>query len=65
MGVQVQNSPNPKKCLVCQQSLGFLRRLAKRHFCSEKHEKQYLAELGEIAIVRLQTARTRVRRVSA
>lgn len=60
MHVRVQYSPDGKKCPVCEQSLGLLRKLKKNQFCCEDHQEQYLAELREIAVGRLQTARLRL-----
>lgn len=48
------------KCLACQQRLGVFDKLAKRQFCCDEHEEQYLAKLKDIAVTRLHTAQVRL-----
>jgi hypothetical protein len=49
-----------RHCLFCSGSLRLFRRLGRKSFCSDEHERKYLAELGKIAMVRLQTAGIRL-----
>lgn len=44
------------KCLACHNEIGLHRRLSHQHFCSEEHERVYLAELQSLAITRLHSA---------
>jgi len=62
MVVEIEKIAKPGKCLVCQRELGFFRKLAKRRFCTDEHEQQYLAELKEVALGRLQSAGSRLTR---
>jgi len=43
-------------CLACQSGIGLLRRLTHHHFCCDEHEAMYLAELQELAVMRLHSA---------
>jgi hypothetical protein len=46
-----------KRCLACQKSIGPLRRLSHQRFCSHEHQTEWLDELDQIAIERLQAGR--------
>ena len=70
MCVSVAEAPKGRSCLVCGSPLGILRRMSRKRFCCDEHQEQYLDELKQIAVERLQTARqrldsTRSRRVTA
>ena len=52
----IPTSQRPK-CLACRRNLGLLRKLSRRRFCSDKHERLYLEELQKIALTRLANAR--------
>ena len=54
----------PLKCLVCGRTLGILRRRRSR-FCSNAHEQEYLTQLREVAILRLQNAAARLEAIRA
>ena len=60
MVVELAKTAKPGACLVCRQDVGFFRRLTKNRFCSEQHEQQYMAQLKEVALGRLQTAGSRL-----
>lgn len=45
-------------CLTCQTDLGLFRKLARHRFCCDNHEATYLAELQELAIMRLHSSVT-------
>jgi hypothetical protein len=62
MVVEMEKTSKPGKCLVCQRGLGFFRRLTKQRFCTDEHEKQYLAELKEVALGRLRSAGSKLAR---
>ena len=49
----LRNSKNGRECLVCRGDVGFLRRLIQHRFCCREHERMYLAELEEVAVMRL------------
>jgi len=64
MNVKSEKSPRGGHCLVCDKGLGLFRRISGNKFCSKQHEEQYLADLRELAVSRLQhfgaeSARTR------
>jgi hypothetical protein len=52
--------PPSQRCLSCQKDIGWYRRLSNHRFCCEKHESEWLEELEELAIRRLQMARNAV-----
>jgi hypothetical protein len=56
MSLKIQKSPQPGQCIVCGKRLGLFRRLAGNTFCTTEHEEQYLADLRELALTRLQDA---------
>jgi len=60
MVVEIAKTSTPGKCLVCECDLGFFRRLSKNRFCTDEHERQYLAELKEVALGRLRSAGSRI-----
>ena len=62
MAVQIEQGAKPGECLVCHSDVGFFRRLAKKRFCTDEHEQQYLAELKEVALGRLRSAGSRLTR---
>lgn len=49
-------APQPH-CLACQSEIKLFRRLSHKRFCSNEHEATYLAELQQIAVARLASAR--------
>jgi hypothetical protein len=51
--IDIRSSKNGGECLVCHSNVGFLRRLIQYRFCSQEHERMYLAELEEVAVMRL------------
>jgi len=51
--INIRNSKNGGECLVCRSDVGFLRRLIQHRFCCREHERMYLAELEEVALMRL------------
>jgi hypothetical protein len=53
LNIDIRNSKNGRECLVCRSNVGFLRRLIQHRFCSREHERMYLAELEEVALMRL------------
>jgi hypothetical protein len=55
-----KNSRKGAKCLACQQPLGVFDKLAKRQFCCDEHEEQYLVKLKDLAVTRLHTAQLRL-----
>ena len=50
------NGEPPSKCQACRNRIGLFRRLSHQRFCSEEHERVYLAELQALAIIRLHSA---------
>jgi hypothetical protein len=60
MGVKTEKGSKAGQCLVCQRDVGFFRKLANNRFCSAEHEEKYMAELKDLALGRLETARTRI-----
>ena len=62
MVVEIEKTAKAGKCLVCQCDLGFFRRLTKNRFCNDQHEEQYMDELKEVALGRLQSAGSRLTR---
>jgi hypothetical protein len=62
MVAEIEKIAKPGACLVCQRELGFFRKLAKHRFCTDEHEQQYMAELKEVALGRLQSAGPRLTR---
>jgi hypothetical protein len=46
-----------ERCLACQKSIGPVRRLSHHRFCCDEHQNEWLDELDEIAIDRLQAGR--------
>ena len=50
-------SSSCEQCLACQKSIGPLRRLSHHRFCCDEHQTEWLDELDEIAIERLQAGR--------
>jgi hypothetical protein len=56
MRLRIQKSPLSGQCLVCGKDLGLLRRLQGAAFCSEEHQEQFLNDLGELGVTRLQDA---------
>jgi hypothetical protein len=62
MVAEIEKTAKPGTCLVCQSELGFFRKLAKHRFCTDEHEQQYMAELKEVALGRLQNAGSRLTR---
>lgn len=46
-----------RECLACHNDIGLVRRFSRHRFCSDVHERMYLAELEKIALTRLQNAR--------
>ena len=62
MVAEIEKIVKPGACLVCQRELGFFRKLAKHRFCTDEHEQQYMAELKEVALGRLQNAGSRLTR---
>jgi hypothetical protein len=62
MVAEIEKTSKPGTCLVCQRDLGFFRKLTKHRFCSDEHEQQYMAELKEVALGRLQSAGSRLTR---
>lgn len=53
--IKIKNSKKGVECLVCRGDVGFLRRLVQHRFCCREHERMYLAELEEVAVMRLRT----------
>ena len=51
--INMKNSKKSVECLVCRGDVGFLRRLIQHRFCCREHEQMYLAELEEVAVMRL------------
>jgi hypothetical protein len=51
--INIKNSKKSVECLVCRNDVGFLRRLIQHRFCCREHEQMYLAELEEVAVMRL------------
>jgi|SRR5581483_535181 len=49
--------PASHQCLSCRQRISLTRRLSHHRFCSEEHENQWLDELEQLAVARLQVAR--------
>src|SRR6266849_10814993 len=62
MVAEIEKTAKPGTCLVCQCDLGFFRKLTKHRFCIDQHEQQYMAELKEVALGRLQSAGSRLTR---
>jgi hypothetical protein len=62
MVAEIEKLSKPGACLVCQRELGFFRKLAKRRFCTDEHEEQYMTELKEVALGRLRSAEPRLTR---
>lgn len=60
MRIKTKSDSGNRPCLVCGGSLGFFRRMAESAFCSDDHERTYLDELGQIALMRLQRAALRI-----
>jgi len=58
--MKIRNEAHDRPCLFCGGELRLFRRLVRKPFCSEEHERKYLAELGQIGIMRLQTAGLRL-----
>jgi hypothetical protein len=56
MGSKIQKSPRRGQCPVCGERLGIFRRLKGKTFCTDEHEEQYLTDLRQLALVRLQDA---------
>ena len=52
--VQIAISEN---AIACHNDIGLVRRFSRHRFCSDVHERMYLAELEKIALTRLQNAR--------
>ena len=63
MGLKIQKSPRTGHCLVCGKGLGLFRRLAGKTFCTDEHEEQYLTDLRELALTRLEDAGAEPRRI--
>ena len=51
--IDIRDSKKSGKCLICRNDVGFLRRLVQHRFCCREHERMYLAELEEVAVMRL------------
>ena len=54
---QSKGVPSSHQCLSCQNRIGWLRRFSHHRFCSQEHETQWLDELEQLAVARLQIAR--------
>ena len=63
--IDIRNSKNGGECLVCRCDVGFLRRLIQHRFCSREHERTYLAELEEVALMRLRARDARAAALSS
>ena len=62
--IDTKDSRKSVECLVCRNEVGLVRRLIQSRFCCQKHEQMYLAELEDVAVMRLRSLGTTGRAVA-